>query len=364
VGVPEAGWAAAVAAVRAAVPAGRILLICHVNPDGDALGSMLAFALGLRRLGVTDLQATFPGRPEVPEPFRALPGLDLLVAEGAAYADPDVVVCFDAASVSRLGALASRLDRAPSVVLDHHASNPGFGTVNVIDPSAAATGVVADELLRRLDVPLDREIAECLYVAVATDTGSFRFDTTTTEVHALAGRLIATGISPGDIARRVFDTRPFGAVRLYGDVLTRARLEPEAAGGHGLVWTYATLDDLVRYDQKPYVLEPLIDSVRCAAEADVSCVVKQAAPGEWAVSMRSKGAVDVQRVAVVLGGGGHRLAAGFTGRGTVDEVVDAIRGQLDDAVVAPDGNGVAGAREAVGAVVGAAGGRAVGKDRG
>jgi bifunctional oligoribonuclease and PAP phosphatase NrnA len=198
-------------------------------------------------------------------------------------------------------------------------------------------------------------------VAVATDTGSFRFDTTTPEVHALAGRLIATGISPGDIARRVFDTRPFGAVRLYGDVLTRACLEPAAAGGHGLVWTYATTDDLVRYDQRPYVLEPLIDAVRCAAEADVSCVVKQAAPREWAVSMRSKGAVDVQRVAVALGGGGHRLAAGFTGRGTVDEVVGAIREQLDGAVVAPGGRGAA---EAVGAVVAGAGGAAAGKDRG
>jgi bifunctional oligoribonuclease and PAP phosphatase NrnA len=350
--VAEADWAAAVAAVRAAVPAGRVLLVCHVNPDGDALGSMLAFALGLRRLGVATLQATFPGPLEVPEPFRGLPGLDLLVPEEAAYPDPDVVVCFDAASVSRLGGLASRLDRAPSVVLDHHASNPGFGAVNVIDPGAAATGVVVDELLSRLDVPLDAMIAECLYVAVATDTGSFRFDTTTPEVHALAGRLIATGISPGDIARRVFDTRPFGAVRLYGDVLTRARLERGEAGGHGLVWTYATLDDLARHDQRPYVLEPLIDAVRCAAEADVSCVVKQVAPGEWAVSMRSKGAVDVRRVAVALGGGGHRLAAGFTGRGTVDEVVDAIRAQLAGALV---GNG----RPAGGTVGGTAGGTAV-----
>ena len=111
-------------------------------------------------------------------------------------------------------------------------------------------------------------------------------------------------------------------------MLGRARLEPAAAGGRGLVWTYATLDDLARHDQRPYVLEALIDSVRCTAEADVSCVVKQTAPGEWAVSMRSKGAVDVSRVAVALGGGGHRFAAGFTGRGTVEEVGRAsIRGR-------------------------------------
>nr|WP_116076407.1 bifunctional oligoribonuclease/PAP phosphatase NrnA [Asanoa ferruginea] len=325
----EADWDTAVAAVRGLRPTDKVLLICHVNPDGDALGSMLAFGLGLRRLGVTNLQATFPGPPNVPEPFQALPGLDLLVPEAAAEPEPDLVLCFDAASSSRLGGLVDRLAKAStSVVLDHHASNPGFGSVNIVDPDAAATAVVADELLRRLDVPLDAEIAECLYVALATDTGSFRFAMTTPSVHELAARLLETGISPGDISRRVFDTRPFGAVRLYGDVLCRARLEPAAAGGRGLVWTYATLDDLDRHRQQPYVLEPLIDSVRCAAEADVSLVVKQVGAAEWAVSMRSKGGVDVSRVAVALGGGGHKLAAGFTGRGTVDEVVDAIRAQL------------------------------------
>ncbi|HYN94862.1 MAG TPA: bifunctional oligoribonuclease/PAP phosphatase NrnA [Pilimelia sp.] len=317
------------AAVRAVGTAGHVLLVCHVNPDGDALGSMLGFGLGLRRLGLAHVQATFPGPPMVPEPFRGLPGLDLLVAEPAADAEPDLLICFDAASESRLGGLADRLARArASLVLDHHASNTRFGGIHLVDPHAAATSVVADRLLARLGVPLDAGIAECLYVALATDTGSFRFDMTTPAVHELAARLIATGIRPGEISRRIFDTRPFGAVRLYGEVLGRATLEPAAAGGAGLVWTYATLADLARHGQQPYVLEPLIDSVRCTAEADVSCVVKEVAEAEWAVSMRSKGAVDVSRVAVALGGGGHRLAAGFTGRGGVQDVVAAIRAEL------------------------------------
>ncbi|MGI5522808.1 DHH family phosphoesterase [Micromonospora sp. CA-259024] len=337
-GPAEADWAAAEALVRALPPTGRVLLICHVNPDGDALGSMLGFALGLRQLGVREVQATFPGPPEVPEPFRGLPGLDLLVPANAADPAPDLVICFDAASESRLGELAGRLSSAgAALVLDHHASNPGFGTVNLVDPGAAATSVVAEQLLARLGVALGPAIAECFYVALTTDTGSFRFEATTPAVHQMAARLLATGISPGDISRRVFDTRPFGAVRLFGEVLGRARLEPTAAGGRGLVWTFATLDDLARHDQRPYVLEALIDSVRCTAEADVSCVLKQTTPGEWAVSMRSKGAVDVSRVAVALGGGGHRFAAGFTGRGTVEQVVDSIRGQLDGALIRPAG---------------------------
>ncbi|MEU4156656.1 bifunctional oligoribonuclease/PAP phosphatase NrnA [Actinoplanes sp. NPDC026670] len=324
-------WAAAVAAVRAAGPGDEIQLICHVSPDGDALGSMLGFGLGLRRLGFTRVRATFPGDFVVPTPYQKLPGVDLLVPEPDAFADPRLVLVFDVASESRLGALAGRVAAAPaSVILDHHASNTGFGGVRLVDPHAAATSVVADGLLSRLGVPLDQEIAECFYVALATDTGSFKFDMTTVSVHELAARLIATGIRPGEISRRIFDSKPFGAMKLTGEVLGRAVLEPAAAGGQGMVWTYATLADLERHAQPPYVLDTLIDPVRSVAEADVSVVVKQVAAGEWSVSLRSKGAVDVSGVAVSQGGGGHRLAAGFTGYGEPSDVMDTVRRLVDE----------------------------------
>ncbi|MDT5033987.1 MAG: bifunctional oligoribonuclease and phosphatase NrnA [Actinoplanes sp.] len=327
--VADLDWSAAVAAIRAYAPDGKVLLICHVNPDGDALGSMLGFGLGLRRLGVAQLQATFPGAFEVPEPFATLPGLDLLVPESAAWEQPDLVIVFDVAAESRLGALVDRLTRCTAtVVLDHHASNTGFGGVNLVDPSAAATSVVAEQLLDRLDIPLDAEIAECLYVALATDTGSFKFDMTTPRVHEMAARLLATGLRPGEISRRIFDSRPFGAMKLFGEVLVRAQLDPAAAAGHGLVWTYVTQADLARHGQRPYVMDALIDPVRTVAEADVSVLVKQTGDDEWAVSLRSKGAVDVSAVAVSLGGGGHRLAAGFTGHGTPAEVVAMVSARL------------------------------------
>ena len=331
-GVTDPQWAAAVEAVRGLAPGDdgdEVQLICHVHPDGDALGSMLGFALGLRQLGVTRLRATFPGVFELPEPYQALPGTDLLVPEAAAYVEPKLVLIFDVAAESRLGSLVRLVPRVPSVVLDHHASNTGFGRVNLVDPGAAATSVVAAGLLDRLGVQLDAAIAECLYVALATDTGSFKFDMTTPAVHELAARLIATGIRPGDISRRIFDTRPFGAMKLAGEVLGRAALDPAAAGGRGLVWTWATLSDLERHGQRPYVLDTLIDPVRSVAEADVAVLVKEIAPAEWAVSLRSKGAVDVSRVAMALGGGGHRLAAGFTGYGKPAEVVTTVRDLLD-----------------------------------
>jgi phosphoesterase RecJ-like protein len=336
-GVTDAQWSAAVEAVRGLATGDdgdEVQLICHVSPDGDALGSMLGFGLALRRLGVTRLRATFPGPFEVPGPYQGLPGSDLLVPAEQAYEKAGLILVFDVAAQSRLGDLVGLLPEAPCVVvLDHHASNTGFGQINLVDPRAAATSVVADELLSRLGVPLDAEIAECLYVALATDTGSFRFDMTTAAVHEMAARLIATGIQPGEISRRIFDTRPYGAMKLVGEVLGRAVLDHTAASGHGMVWTYATLDDLRKHDQRPYVLDTLIDPVRSVAEADVAVLVKQTGEGEWAVSLRSKGAVDVSGVAVAFGGGGHRLAAGFTGYGTPGEVVLAVREQLPDYLI-------------------------------
>jgi phosphoesterase RecJ-like protein len=305
-----------------------VLLVCHVNPDGDALGSMLGCGLGLSRLGLP-VQATFPAPFELAPPFDQLPGRELLIDPAGAPPAPDLLICFDAASVGRLGEIADRLDTAGGViVVDHHASNTRFGRIHLVDPTAAATSVVVEELLRRLGVPLDEAIAECLYVALSTDTGSFKFDLTTPEVHELAARLLATGLRPAEISRRLFDSRPFGAMKLYGDVLARASLEPAAVGGLGMVWSYATLADLERHDQQRHVLEGLIDAVRVAEEADVACVLKQVGVGEWTVSLRSKGAVDVGRVAVDLGGGGHRLAAGFTAYGSVDEIVAVIRSAL------------------------------------
>lgn len=307
-----------------------VLLACHISPDGDALGSMLAFGLGLRRLGFTEVYASFPEPFEVTDVFRFMPGLDLLVRPSDVPAKPDIGVSFDAASESRLGELIGPLAAAPEwIVLDHHASNTGFGSLRLVDPAAAATAVIAARLLDRLGVDLDREIATCLYVGVVTDTGSFKFDTTTPEVLALAGRLVEAGVRPADVARRVFDTRPFAAIQLLSDVLSRAELDLSAAGGRGLVSAYATPADLERHGQTAYALESFMDVVRTAAEADVACLVKPFAPGRWVVSLRSKGATDVGAVAVALGGGGHRLAAGFTAHGDVAAILAAVRRQLD-----------------------------------
>lgn len=325
----ESEFDRAAAAIRALPRDARVLLVCHVNPDGDALGSMLGFGLGLRQLGYTRVVATFPEPFVVPTVFGFLPGQDLLVDPAEAPDVPDLGVSFDAASESRVGELAPALRAAPDwIVLDHHASNPGFGGIRLIDPHAAATSLVAARLLDALGVALDPAIATNLYVALATDTGSFRFDLTTEHVHTLAARLVAAGARPAEVALRVFDTRPFAAVQLLTTVLARAELDRAAAGGAGLVTAYATAADLDQYGVPGQALESFMDVLRTTEEADVACLVKPAGEGRWAVSLRSRGATDVSAVAVALGGGGHRLAAGFTGYGTVAEVLAAVRARL------------------------------------
>ncbi len=319
----------AAAAVRATDRDAAVLLVCHVNPDGDALGSMLGFGLGLRQLGFTRVIATFPEPFEVASVFGFLPGQDLLVHPAAAPDRPDLAISFDAASVTRLGELAPALQAAPVwIMLDHHASNQGFGGIRLVDPMAAATSLVAARLLDRLGVAYDRDIATNLYVALTTDTGSFRFDLTTPAVHELAARLVRAGARPAEVALRVFDSRPFAALQLLTVVLARAELDPTAARGEGLVSAYATLADLERYGQPPNVLESFMDVLRTTEEADVSCLVKPVAEGRWAVSLRSRGRTDVSQVAVALGGGGHKLAAGFTGSGTAADVLAAVRAKL------------------------------------
>jgi phosphoesterase RecJ-like protein len=144
----------------------------------------------------------------------------------------------------------------------------------------------------------------------------------------LAARLVTAGVRPAEVALHVFDTRPFAAIGLLAAVVGRSELDPSAAHGLGLVWTYATVADLERYQQPGHVLESFMDVIRTAAEADVACLVKPAGPDRWSVSLRSRGATDVGAVAIALGGGGHRLAAGFTATGEVADVMAAVWSRL------------------------------------
>ena len=318
-------------AVSVLAGADEICLACHVRPDGDALGSMLAVAQALRARpgGPPHVVASFGDQPfRVPGALRFLPGLGLLRPPPSVPARPPVMVTFDVSSADRLGVLEGPAAQAGElIVLDHHASNPGFGTINLIDPGAAATAVLAARLIDLLGAELTTGIAAALYTGLVTDTGSFRFSATP-DVHRLAARLLETGIDAAAIARELWDSVPFGYLRVLSAALHRAVLEPAEAAGHGLVWTVVPRQDRAEHGLPFDTAQGVTDEIRRTEEADVAVVFYESDDGPWHVSTRSREIMDVGRVCTALGGGGHAQAAGFTAHGSAAEAMAALREQL------------------------------------
>ena len=300
--------------------AGRVALACHVAPDGDALGSMLALHHVLRAAG-RDSVASFAGAQVVGPHYREIPGIDTISHPATFPAEPEVMVTLDCGSIERLGDLAGPARAAHElIVIDHHLSNTGFGSVDLNDPTAAASAVVVSRLVEALGLPLTRDAAVCLYAGLVCDTGRFQYESTGTEAFDLARRLVDFEVPIAKLNRTLFEEHRLAYLRLVGEILARAELMPEK----GFIWAAVSQEDLRRYDVTIEETEGLIDFLRQAREAQVSCVLKEAADGTLRVSLRSIGGVDVSAVAARLGGGGHRFAAGFTAPGPVESVVERI----------------------------------------
>ena len=316
-------WSRAVKLVDAA---DRICLACHIRPDADALGSMLAVAQALQARG-QQVVASFGDDPfAVPAILTFLPGLELLSPPSSYPARPEVMISFDASSIDRLGALAGPASAAGElIVVDHHASNTGFGSLSLVDPAAAASAVLAAELIGRLGIALTPVVAQCLYAGLVTDTGSFRFSSTTPAVHELAARLLRAGVDPAAVSRELYDRAPFGYLGLLAAALGRAVLEPAAAGGHGLVWTAVTRADRAPASLPLDAAESVIDVIRRTDEAEVAVVLKEDDAGGWQASVRSKDVIDVGTACSRLGGGGHARAAGFSHTGRAGEAITALK---------------------------------------
>jgi len=324
VSIPEREWKEALAAITEAP---RIALACHLGPDGDALGSLLAMTMALRNAGHQTVASWGSDPFSVPPHYTYLPSLDLLSPPSSFPPAPELMITFDAGSLERLGTLEPNARAAGKlIVIDHHVSNDHFGTINLIDGEAAASAVIVFELLKRMALPIGQAIASCLYTGLVTDTGRFQYKNTTPEVHRMAAELITAGAPHVQITQQIYNTHPVGYLRLAALALEKLEVREDAS----LVWTWVTKEDLARSDVGLEDIEALIDLVRTADIADVAVVLKQEADGRYRVSMRSKGAADVGSVATRFGGGGHALAAGFTTvngdpRTTIEEIAGALR---------------------------------------
>ncbi len=308
------------AAARVIEAAPEVALACHVSPDGDALGSSLAFMHMLNAAG-RPCVASFPEPFVVAPHYRTLPGLDALCPPAAFPQQPEVMITFDCGSLGRLGGLEPSARAARSlVVVDHHISNTRFGSINLIDPDAAASAVVALELARACGLELIRDAAICLFAALVCDTGRFQYESTTPAVFDLARELLAFDIPVAELSRVLFDEHRFAYLGLVSEALGRMVL----VAPKRFVWAGVSQDDLRRHDVTIEETEGLIDLVRRTAEADVACVLKEEAGGLVRVSLRSLGGTDVSKLAETFGGGGHRFAAGFTAEGPITAVAEKI----------------------------------------
>lgn len=312
-------------AARAIADADRIALACHVGPDGDALGSMLGLATAAVNAG-KEVVASF-GSPFVIPPSLSYLPTGLLVPPGEFPETPELMVVLDAGSAERLGELGSNaFDAGKVVVIDHHVTNEGFGDIAVVDPTAAATGELVFAILKSLDWKITPEVAMCLHTALVTDTGRFSYSNTTPETLRIAADLVESGAEPSVIGRHVYEEEPFGYLKALAVAMGRAVLDPDLA----VVTTHVTDEDLKAAGVDWSDTENLIDVLRLAVEADTAVLAKGHKDGRVKVSLRSRGLTDVGGLAAAMGGGGHRLAAGFTVEEDIEKVTQRVLDSIED----------------------------------
>ena len=303
---------------------GDLLLLGHVHPDADVLGTLFALGLALEPAGWS---VTFAGPDPVPPVLRFLPGAARYEVWSAPPRTFDVIALTDCPNHGRTEGLLERARRPDSHVLniDHHPDNKRYGTVNWIDPSAAATGEMTYELLRALGRSITPDIALDLFTALHTDTGSFRYSNTTARTFRIAAELTQAGAQPALVSDWLYQRRASGALNELGEVLRRVEVSGDGQIAwlpvpHGMVSdAFMAAEDLVNYPRS-------LDGVK------VAVLLREEKPGVVKVSLRGKGEVAVNRIAGRFGGGGHENAAGCTVPGTLDEATSAMLSSVREAL--------------------------------
>jgi len=322
----------------------KFLLTTHINPDGDGIGSEAAMALWLRAQGksvrvlndsIVPAAYLFLAQDQPMEVFE--PEL----AEQR-FSEADALIVLDTSNRQRIGRISPLLDRhaIPVAVVDHHVSHArGFGSVNVIEPEASATGEILYDLMREAGATITPAIAEALYVALMTDTGSFRFSNTDSHAHRMAAELLAVGLDPQQLHAQVHAHATAARLRFFGEVLARLELLDEGR----LVVLEAAPEQFQRHGLQGSDTEGLVDMPRNISGVDAVVLFSEVDPGKVKVSMRSTGRVAVDQVAARLGGGGHIHAAGATLRVGRAEARARVLPELARLVTELDGVGGAAA---------------------
>lgn len=303
-------------------------VLSHVRPDGDALGSQLALALSLQQLGKSVRVWNEDG---MLEKYSFLPRAEILTKPPAKAEDFDVVIALDTAIQNRLGTTLAAIGSAKIWInIDHHRSNPGYGHMVIVDESAPATGQILFDLIKTQALPLDHDIAENLYAAISTDTGSFQYPKTTARTFEIAAELVRTGgLDVGRISQQLYESYPRRRLELLRELLRSMRFS-ECARVASFSLTLKTAADL---EVLPEDNEGLIDHLRAVRGVIVAVFFEELVDGRVRVSMRSKDeAVDVCAICQKFGGGGHALAAGARVRGSLPDVEKHVLEEISEAL--------------------------------
>lgn len=302
-------------------------VLSHVRPDGDALGSQLALALSLKQLG-KDVRVW--NEDGMLEKYSFLPRADWLSKPPAQPENVDVLVALDTAIRNRMGTAVEAIGQVKLCInIDHHPSNPRYGDLVYIDATAPATGQILFEFLKAEKFPIDAEIAENLFVAISTDTGSFQYSNTTTRTFEIAAELVGYGVNVGRVSQQLYESYPRRRIELLRELLRTMRFAADGkVAGFSL-----SLQSAADLGALPEDNEGLIDHIRAIQGVIVAVFFEELADGKVRVSMRSKEQdVDVCAICQKFGGGGHTLAAGARIRGTLAEVEERVMEAICDAL--------------------------------
>jgi len=314
----------------------RPVLAGHVMPDGDSIGSTLALGLILEKLGVA---ATLVSQDEIPANYRFLPGTDRIHVGRVPDGHYDALIALDCSVPDRLGPAVMPLLSQPGIRvinLDHHLSAIPFADLSYVDPAAAAVGEIVFDLAELLKVALTPEIAACLYTAILTDTGSFRYENTGPDTHRRVARLIEHGIDVAAISTKIYDERPVAVIRLLHLVLGTLRLSKCGR----IAWLKLTRSMEAASGSGQADAENLINYTRTIKGVEVGLLFREMPDNQIKVGFRSKRRIDVSQLAAAFGGGGHPRAAGCTLPGSLAEVEMQVVAAVEKAVAeACDGRG-------------------------
>jgi len=301
----------------------RFVVSSHARPDGDAIGSELALAYALRAMGK---EVEVVNADPAPAPIMQFPGVPDIRIATSVQGEFDAALIMECGDLARTG--VSGLGAFFVVNIDHHPGNTGYGQLQWFEPTAAACGEMVFDLVTALGVPLSREMATHIYLAILTDTGSFHFSSISPRTFEICKETLEAGVDPVLVARNVFDSNSMGRLKIFGAVLSAMQIAPS-----GRVSVLYFDDPMARAAGGTYDdTDGLINLPLTVKEIQSVVFFKHVAGDEYRVSMRSKGNVDIGAVAKEFGGGGHKNAAGCTATGTLDALQALFVGKIERAI--------------------------------